>query len=113
MILKAFALLDMKTGAFATPFFMHHEQQAIRAIVEVAQDLSTTVGKYPSDFALCRIGSFNDQSGVFSAETLENLGTVAGFLPAKSNGPLFEAGPVRAGNPALRPVPVDLNGEVA
>ena len=34
MILKAFCLLDMKAGAFATPFFMHHDAQAVRAVTE-------------------------------------------------------------------------------
>lgn len=91
MILKAFCLLDMKAGAFATPFFMHHDAQAIRAVAELGGDLSTTVGRYPSDFALCQVGTFDDSNGVLTPTGILNLGTVAGFLPAKASMPLFAA----------------------
>ena len=79
MILKAFCLLDMKAGAFATPFFMHHDAQAVRAVTELGQDLNTTVGRYPSDFALCWIGTFDDASGVLTPSGIINLGTVGRF----------------------------------
>lgn len=115
MILKAFCLLDIKAGAFATPFFMHHDAQAIRAVTELGQDMSTTVGRYPSDFALMSIGTFDDASGVLTPTGIVNLGTVAGFLPAKA-APM----PLFAGADAVRLAPAqrqanghDLNGEVA
>jgi len=89
MILEAYSLLDMKAGAFATPFFMLHDAQAIRAVTELGQDLATTVGRYPSDFALCSIGTFDDASGVLTPTGIINLGTVTGFLPPKPAMPLF------------------------
>lgn len=98
MILKAYSLLDMKAGAFASPFFMHHDAQAIRAVAELAGDATTLIGRYPSDYALCRIGTFDDASGVMQAAPCENLGVVAGFLPAKPQLPLFAA----ASNGAVR-----------
>lgn len=115
MILKAFCLLDMKAGAFATPFFMHHDAQAIRAVTELGQDQATTVGRYPADFALMSIGTFDDASGVLTPTGIVNLGTVAGFLPAKPALPLFQAAA-----DAVRLAPAqreanrnELNGEVA
>lgn len=114
MILKAFCLLDMKAGAFATPFFMHHDAQAIRAVTELGQDLSTTVGRYPADFALMSIGTFDDASGVLAPTGIVNLGTVAGFLPSKPAMPLFAAADAVRLAPAQRQVNGhDLNGEVA
>lgn len=100
MILKAFSLLDTKTGAFGTPFFMHHAAAAIRACVDLGGDLSTTVGRHPADYALVEVGTFDDQTGVLHAIPPHNLGTVAGFLPTpQAPQPLFTPGPVTA--PAL------------
>lgn len=90
MILKAYCLLDMKAGAFATPFFMHHDAQAVRAVTELGQDTNTTVGRYPADFALCMVGTFDDASGVLTSLPVVNLGTVAGFLPSRPTLPLFQ-----------------------
>lgn len=90
MILKAFCLLDTKTGAFGTPFFMHHAAAAIRACVDLGGDLSTTVGRHPADYALVEVGTFDDSTGVLHAIPPHNLGTVAGFLPApQAAQPLF------------------------
>lgn len=83
MKLKAFALLDMKVGAFGTPFFMAHLGQAIRAVTDLCQDLSTTPGRYPADFALCEIGEYDDNTGVLSAMNIQNHGVLQGFLPPK------------------------------
>lgn len=100
MILKAFSLLDTKTGAFGAPFFMHHAAAAIRACIDLGGDLNTTVGRHPSDYALCEIGAFDDQTGVLQPIPPHNLGTVAGFLPAPTQrGPLFQ--PVPAPAPVL------------
>lgn len=95
MILKVYSLLDMKAGAFAQPFYMLHDAQAVRAVVELAADLSTTVGRYPADFALCRLGTFDDASGMFGNPMVENLGTVASLAPVKpvNRLPLFEGAP--------------------
>lgn len=90
MMLKAFALLDMKTGAFATPFFMHHVGLAVRAVTDLAQDLNTTVGRHPGDFALVEIGSFDDNSGVLMACTPINHGLALGFIPQRQQAPLEE-----------------------
>lgn len=91
MILKVYSLLDMKAGAFAQPFYMVHDAQAVRAVIELAGDLSTTVGRYPADFALCRVATFDDASGVFVSGPVENLGTVASLAPARpvAGLPLF------------------------
>lgn len=118
MILNAYSLLDVKAGAFHPPFFMHHDSQAIRAVTEVGRDLSTTVGRYPSDFALCQVGQFDDAAGAFLPGQVRNLGLVAGFLPAPTAMPLFEGGDQVAraqqlakSNGAMAPG-FDPNGEV-
>lgn len=89
MIVKAFCLLDIKTGIFNTPFFMAHTGQAIRACIDLGQDMNTTVARHPADFMLCEIGVFDDQSGLVDPRPPLQLGTVASFLPANPMGELF------------------------
>lgn len=91
MILIGFSLLDIKTGIFNTPFFMAHAGQAMRACVDLGQDRNTTVGRHPADFQLCQVGTFDDQTGMFSIGTPVPLGTVASFLPPPAAAPLFDA----------------------
>lgn len=91
MILKAFSLLDTKTGMFNVPFFLAHEGQAIRSVIDLGQDMNTTVGRHPADFQLCYIGHFDDQTGIMTPEKAIVYGTVASLLPqADQRAPLFE-----------------------
>lgn len=85
MILKAFSLLDTKTGIFNTPFFLPHVGQAIRACMDLGQDMNTTVGRHPADFQLVELGTFDDQSGVMVAQLPLQLGTVLSFLPEQTH----------------------------
>lgn len=91
MQLKAFSLLDMKTGIFNTPFFLSHVGHAIRACTDLGQDRNTTVGRYPSDFTLVEIGSWDDQTAVLERCNPISHGTVSSFLPAPEGSmPLFQ-----------------------
>lgn len=76
MMLHAFALLDTKTGHFNVPFFFPHPGMAVRAVIDLAGDSNTTVGRHPADFTLCQVGAFDDQAGVFLPATPQQLGTV-------------------------------------
>lgn len=93
MILKAFSLLDLKTGHFNVPFFFPHTALAIRAVQDLARDQNTTVARHPADFALCDLGTFDDQSGIFAGAHPVQLGTVLSLLPIQGQEvslPLFE-----------------------
>lgn len=88
MRINAYAFLDAKTGCFTTPFFMLHHGQAVRAAMELGQDLNTTVGRHPADFHLHVIGTFDDQTGVLEASKLENLGSVVSMIPQQQQLPV-------------------------
>lgn len=88
MILTAFCLLDTKTGMFNAPFFMAHPGQAIRACIDLGQDMGTTVGRHPADFTLCEIGLFDDQTGQLEPVPTRQIGTVVSFLPHARQMPL-------------------------
>lgn len=103
MILKAFSLLDQKVGTFSPPFFMAHVGQAIRAVTDLGQDLNTTVGRHPADFALCEVGTFDDQTGQFGAMTPLHHGLVLGFLPTQAQPGLAHAENMAAERAMFRP----------
>lgn len=96
MMLMAFSLLDTKTGHFSPPFFMGGRGQAIRAVMELGADMSTTVGRHPGDFSLVQLGQFDDQTGVLTPCHPDVLGVVSSFLPAAAAGPLFNFRPEEA-----------------
>lgn len=84
MKVPMFTLLDIKSGIHNTPFFMVHAAQAIRACVDLAMDLNTTVGRHPADFQLMQIGTFDDQTGLVESSAPVVLGLVVNFLPPRS-----------------------------
>lgn len=66
--LKLFAVLDRKAGYFKSPFFMLSIGEATRAMMNAMADPNTDLAKYPEDFALYEVGTWNDTSGVFTQE---------------------------------------------
>lgn len=80
MKLMMFALLDTKVGNYGTPFFMNHPAAVIRALTDLAQDASTTIGRHPADYQLHQLGLWDDDNGAFEREFV-NFGTVVSLLP--------------------------------
>jgi len=60
-----YSVFDKKTGVYGQPFFLNHETHAIRAVQQAANDLTTSIGQYPGDYALYCLGNFDDASGGF------------------------------------------------
>lgn len=84
MKVPMFSLLDVKSGIFNTPFFMVHPAQAMRACVDLASDLNTTVGRHPADYALLMLGTFDDQTASVELEAKPiHLGLVVNMLPPR------------------------------
>lgn len=63
MILKIFAIRDNKAEAFNTPFFTPTKGLAIRSFQEAVNDKNTPFSKYPDDFTMFELGSFDDNTG--------------------------------------------------
>lgn len=85
MVLNAYSLLDVKTGLYSPPFFLNHDAQAIRAILELSKDVNTTPAKYPEDYVLYKVGIFDDNVGTMGATSPANMGSVAAILGAFTN----------------------------
>jgi len=63
MKVTIYSIYDSKASAYAPPFFLLRDQQAIRAFSDTAKDPSTQLNRHPADFTLHKIGLFDDQSG--------------------------------------------------
>ena len=66
MIRFAYCIVDRKACVFNSPVFYLRHGQAIRDFQTLCSDAGTLVGKYPDDFALYCVGSFDDEQGKFS-----------------------------------------------
>jgi len=58
---------DNKTQVFCAPFVAITQAAALRDFAYAANDKSTSVGKYPTDYTLYLIGEFDDETGKLTA----------------------------------------------
>lgn len=82
MILKTYALFDKKGAAYSTPFYFHHDGQAIRAIMDLLTENNSLPSRHPSDFELWNLGTWDDSAGSHYTAP-ECLGTLTAFLPPR------------------------------
>ena len=82
MLLRVFSIYDYKVGAYAQPFYSRTTAEAIRSVTEALNDPQSTISKYPQDFALFDLGTYDDQTGRFeSAAAPLSLGVLVEFKP--------------------------------
>ena len=87
MIFCAYAVRDMKAEAFMLPFFVPTDGLALRSFTDAANDAQTNMCKWPDDFALFHIGSYDDGTGLLEAlPAPRNMGLASQFKEVKSNG---------------------------
>lgn len=78
--LVVLAVFDSKVNSFAQPFFMRTRGEALRGWADVANDPQSNVCKYPLDYSLMELGTYEDSSGRFENYTAPiSLGTAAEF----------------------------------
>ena len=65
MLLKVYTVFDMASNAYLQPMFFLTKGQAIRAFTEAISDEKHVFCKYPSDYVLFELGSFDDSSAKF------------------------------------------------
>ena len=69
MKLNAYALYDKAIDTYLTPFFLHNDELARRAIeASMVQEPDGDLIRYPEQFTLLHVGTFDDKTGVFSPE---------------------------------------------
>lgn len=61
MKLQMYTIYDHKAQVYSRPFFMRSDEEAIRAFRGLANDKTTDIGKYPTDYTLYYLGDFHDR----------------------------------------------------
>lgn len=62
--MNVYTVRDQKAEAYLRPFFCKTNGEALRAIMDVLGDRNHQFTKYPEDFAVFRIGEFNEETGM-------------------------------------------------
>ncbi len=65
MKVNVYAIFDKKAKMYASPFFLPHDPQAIRAFGDLVVDPKSSISVHPEDYSLYRLTSFDDCSGMF------------------------------------------------
>lgn len=65
MVLKAYSIRDEKSEIFHLPFFKHTHGEAEREFKTLTNDNKSTISKFPEDYDLFHIGTYDDNTGKF------------------------------------------------
>lgn len=65
MILGVYSVLDKAVNAYLTPFYARSDAEAVRSFSDACMDVKHQFCMHPHDYALYRIGSYNDMAGEF------------------------------------------------
>lgn len=66
MKLEIYSVRDSKAEVYNQPFFNKTHGEAERNFAELTKDQKSMVAKYPDDYDLFHIGSYDDSTGVLS-----------------------------------------------
>lgn len=80
MRFNLYSVLDVQAQVFCPPFLCPNDGMAVRDFAYAANDKSTNVGKYPSDYKLYCIGSFDDDIGEVRNDVHRSLGYASSFV---------------------------------
>lgn len=75
MLHRVYSIRDLKAEYYNRPFFARSEGEAIRIFVESAKD--NLLDRYPDDFKLFFIGTFDDNRAELDAVGPVSIGTVS------------------------------------
>lgn len=65
----AYSILDKKVGAYLRPVFAKSVVEVQRNLEQLVKDKTSSLCLFPADFALYKVGSFDDVEGVFVVQT--------------------------------------------
>lgn len=108
-LFKAFVIVDSKMDSFHVPFFAATDGSALRQFRDVYDSPNSLIAKYPADFTLLAIGTFDSQVGALARfSEFYDLGTALQFVSqppadvsfdpsvARSSGGSGPVGPISA-----------------
>lgn len=60
---KVYSLFDKKANAYLTPVYFNEVGEASRMLATVVQTADNNISRYPEDFSLYQLGTFDQESG--------------------------------------------------
>ena len=63
MKLGIYSIYDSKANAFQQPFYFVNDEIATRAAQSTIEDQNSAIAKYPEDFTLISLGTFDPDTG--------------------------------------------------
>lgn len=63
MKLNIYSIYDEKAEAYNTPQYLRHKGEAIRMLQTTLDNKETMISKYPKDYSLYCLGTFDDNKG--------------------------------------------------
>lgn len=90
--MKLFAILDVKSNTFSKPFAELNVASALRSFEMGASDERSTLAKFPDDFCLCELATFDEFNGsIVPHVSPMNLGSARSVIRSEPKGtPLAE-----------------------
>ncbi|AXH73336.1 MAG: nonstructural protein [Microviridae sp.] len=65
MIYKVFSLYDSAVEAYNVPMFLRTNGEAIRSLTAAVNDSESTICKWPDQYVLFELGTYDDSDGSF------------------------------------------------
>jgi len=66
MITNAYSIFDNKALVYNVPWFQPTNGAATRILADLANDVSTNIGRHPADYVLYRIGTYDDAKAILT-----------------------------------------------
>lgn len=82
MLKLLYTVYDCKTLIYSPPFAHINDAEATRTLTDTLEDPNTMLHKHPMDYALYRLGTFNDGTGEFDLHNRPML--VCSIAPDRS-----------------------------
>jgi len=108
MKLVVFSIYDSKSHIYEKPFYMNHRMEALRAFESTVNDPNTSINKWPEDFTLFELGTYENITGTFELlPTPLSLGVAIQYLKAQPKIDAAQGAPRHLSsaplNPEMRP----------
>lgn len=75
-----YSIRDSATDVYAPPFVSHNNNTAMRSFGDLANDPQSSIKKHPSDYALIRVGTWDDDEGRVTPEEHTTLAWAGDFI---------------------------------
>lgn len=85
-LLKTFAVFDSAVGAYLQPFNLRTHEEGIRLFKQNVNNEQTAFAKFPGDYTLFCIGTYDEESGKYRQDGAhQSLGNALELLDKTAN----------------------------